>query len=211
MSVGIATKLVVPRLADFMERHPHLSIDLSTADRRVDVVREGFDCVLRSGALDDSSLVARLLGHYRMVNCASRDYLQRHGTPQGLNDLAGHRVVHYDPMLGGSTPGWEWFDGVDTQFAPVQAALTVNGTISYASACRAGLGIIQVPEAGVRDHLAAGVLIEVLPEFRPAPMPVYFVYPSRRFVPARTLAFMDWLRTLLSPYMDPTPPYQRNV
>jgi DNA-binding transcriptional LysR family regulator len=202
MSVGLATQLVLPRLAEFLEHHPGLVIDLGTADRRVDVIREGYDCVLRSGTLTDSSLVARPLGSYRMVNCASPAYLARHGMPAGLDDLARHRIVHYDTLLGGSAPGWEWFDGQATRTAAVGTVLTVNGTAAYAAACLAGLGLIQVPEAGVREQLQAGALIEVLPDLRPAPMPLALVYPSRRHVPARTLAFMDWVQELMAPWLD---------
>jgi DNA-binding transcriptional LysR family regulator len=205
MSVGLAARIVLPHLGQFMARHPQLAIDLGTADRRVDVIREGYDCVLRSGALADSSLVARPLGSYRMVNCASPAYLAQRGTPQGLDDLMKHAVIHYDALLGGSIPGWEWFDGAQQRSAAVGGLLTVNGTAAYEAACLAGLGIIQVPEAGVRAHLQSGALVEVLPEFRPAPMPVAFVYPSRRHVPARTLAFMAWAQALLAPYLDAGP------
>jgi DNA-binding transcriptional LysR family regulator len=201
MSAGLAARIVLPRLGEFMARHPRLLVDLGTSDRRVDVIREGYDCVLRSGALTDSSLVARPLGSYRMVNCASPAYLQAMGTPRTLDDLRDHRVVHYDAQLGGSAPGWEWFDGERTQFAPVGAALTVNGTAAYEAACVAGLGMIQAPEAGLRERLRDGTLVEVLPDYRPAPMPLSFVYPTRRQVPARVLAFMDWAQGMLGPYL----------
>ena len=69
-------------------------------------------------------------------------------------------------------------------------------------ACMSGLGLIQVPEAGVRERLQDGTLVEVLPDYRPAPMPLSFVYPTRRHVPARALAFMDWAQALLVPYLD---------
>ena len=206
MSVAAATGVVLPRLGEFMARHPQLQVDLGTADRRVDLVREGYDCVLRAGPLADSSLVARPLGSYRLVNCASPAYLARHGTPHGLDDLAAHRIVHYDAQLGGSSPAWEWFDGRATHLAPVGAALTVNGTAAYLAACVAGLGIAQIPESGVRALLQAGMLVEVLPAYRAAPMPVSFVYPSRRHVPARAIAFMDWAEGLLAPWLDRTPP-----
>jgi len=202
MSVAMAARIVLPRLGDFMALHPQLAVDLGTADRRVDPIREGYDCVLRAGTLQDSSLVARPLGTYRLVNCASPAYLRAFGTPRTLDDLARHRVVHYDAQLGGSAPGWEWFDGARTHYAPVGAALTVNGTVAYELACVHGLGMIQVPEAGLRDRLRDGTLVEVLPDYRPAPMPLSFVYPTRRHVPARALAFMDWAQALLAPYLE---------
>jgi DNA-binding transcriptional LysR family regulator len=202
MSVAMATNLVLPRLGEFMARHPQLAIDLGTADRRVDLIREGYDCVLRAGVLLDSSLVARPLGSYRLINCASPAYLAQYGTPQRLEDLPNHRLVHYDAQLGGSAPAWEWFDGEQTRHAPVGSALTVNGTASYEAACVAGLGIIQAPQAGLRELLASGKLVEVMPDYRPAPMPLAFVYPTRKHVPARAVAFMDWVAGLLAPYLE---------
>jgi DNA-binding transcriptional LysR family regulator len=202
MSVALASELVLPHLGEFMARHPQLAIDLGTADRRVDLIREGYDCVLRAGVLTDSTLVARPLGSYRLVNCASPAYLEQYGTPLKLEDLLHHRLVHYDAQLGGSAAAWEWFDGEQTRYAPVGSMLTVNGTASYKAACLAGLGIIQVPHAGLRELIEAGKLVEVLPDYRPAPMPVAFVYPTRRHVPARAVAFMDWVAELLKPYLD---------
>jgi DNA-binding transcriptional LysR family regulator len=202
MSVALASELVLPRLGEFMAQHPQLAIDLGTADRRVDLIREGYDCVLRAGVLLDSSLVARSLGSYRLVNCASPAYLAQYGMPQRLEDLAQHRLIHYDAQLGGSAAAWEWFDGQHTRYAPVGSMLTVNGTASYKAACLAGLGIIQVPGAGLRELIEAGKLVEVLPDYRPAPMPVAFVYPTRRHVPARAVAFMDWVAGLLKPYLE---------
>ena len=202
MSVALASELVLPRLGEFMARHPQLAIDLGTADRRVDLIREGYDCVLRAGVLLDSSLVARPLGSYRLANCASPAYLQQYGTPQGLEDLVHHRLIHYDAQLGGSAAAWEWFDGAHTRYAPVGSMLTVNGTASYKAACLAGLGIIQVPRAGLRELIEAGKLVEVMPDYRPAPMPVSFVYPTRRHVPARAVVFMDWVAGLLKPYLE---------
>jgi DNA-binding transcriptional LysR family regulator len=202
MSVALATELVLPRLGEFMAKHPQLAIDLGTADRRVDLIREGYDCVLRAGVLLDSTLVARPLGSYRLANCASPAYLAQYGTPQKLDDLAHHRLIHYDAQLGGSTAAWEWFDGEQTHYAPMGSMLTVNGTASYKAACLAGLGIIQVPRAGLRELIEAGKLVEILPDYRPAPMPVSFVYPTRRHVPARAVAFMDWVAELLKPYLE---------
>jgi DNA-binding transcriptional LysR family regulator len=96
MPVGLATDLVLPHLGEFLARHPQLLVDLGSADRRVDVVRDGHDCVLRVGALPDSNLVARHLSDFQLINCASPAYIARHGLPQTLEDLARHRLVHYD-------------------------------------------------------------------------------------------------------------------
>ncbi|MBC7939359.1 MAG: LysR family transcriptional regulator [Chitinophagaceae bacterium] len=198
MPQAIARDVVLPALPAFLVDHPALDIELSCVDRRVDLVAEGFDCVLRVGKLTDSSLIARPLGEYRMVNCASPAYLATHGTPRSLDDLAHHRQVHYVPSLGARSTGFEY---VDTQgklyTVAMPGALTVNGTIAYEGAALAGLGIIQVPEVGVREHLVAGHLVEVLPDWRAPAMPVSLVYAHRRHLPQRAQVFMNWLAALM--------------
>jgi DNA-binding transcriptional LysR family regulator len=196
MSMGAARSLVVPRLPAFLAAHPGLELELSCTDRRVDVVREGFDCVLRVGTLADSSLVARPLGQYRQINCASPAYLARYGTPLGLEDLAAHRLVHYVPTLGSKSPGFEYAGPPPDNrpcFLPMAGALTVNNSEAYLGACVAGLGIIQVPEPGLRLLVATGQLVEVLPAWRPPPMPITLLYAHRRQLPRRVQVFMAWL------------------
>lgn len=204
MSTGVARQIVVPALPGFLQRHPGLEVELSSTDRRVDVVREGFDCVLRVGSLVDSGLVARPLGRYRMVNCASPAYLARFGTPRTLDDLAGHRLVHYVTTLGARPEGFE-HQGADgsTQFLPLPGSVTVNNADAYVAACRAGLGIVQVPATGVASWLADGTLVEVLPGHRPASMPVTLLYANRRQLPRRVQAVMAWLAEVMQPHLEP--------
>ena len=201
MSSAMAREVVLPELQAFLEQHPQLEIELSASDRRVDLIGEGFDCVLRTGTLDDSSLVARPIGHLVQINCASPAYLERYGVPHTLEDLAHHKLVHYRQVLGGRSSGWEWFDGKQTHYVPMAGSLTVNSTETYDAACQAGLGMIQLPLVGPRKRrlLAQGALVEVLPQYRPAPMQVSLLYASRRHVPARVAGFMDWLHALILP------------
>lgn len=203
MPSSTARKFVIPRLPAFLDAHPLLDVELSATDRRVDPVREGFDCVLRVGEVGDVNLFARRLGTFAIVNCASPAYLARHGTPHTLADLAGHRLIHYVPGLGGGSPGFEYPQGDGYASLPMDGALTVNSAESYEAACLAGLGIVQTPEAGLRPHLEAGRLVLVLPELRPEPMPVTLLYPQRRHLPRRTAVFMDWLAEVLRPSLAP--------
>ena len=198
----IARSLVIPRLAEFMAAHPQLEIEMSTTDRRVDVVNEGFDCVLRIGALHDSGLVARRLGALRMVNCASPAYLRERGTPRTLDDLEKHHLVHYASPLGAAPIGWEYHNGERYCFRPMAGVITVNGTDAYQAACLAGLGLIQVPAIGTRHPVAEGLLVEVLPGFVAEPMPVSLVYPHRRNLAPRVQAFMVWLAEVLAPQLE---------
>jgi DNA-binding transcriptional LysR family regulator len=203
MSSGTARHMVLPRLPEFLAAHPKLEIEVSSTDRRVDLVREGFDCVLRVGALGDSSLIARPLGHFVQRNCVSRDYLARYGQPNSLADLAGHRLVHYVGTLGGKSPGFEYVDAAsgETRSIAMAGAVTVNNSDAYLAACLAGIGIIQVPEIGIRGYLASGELVEILPQLRAAPMPVSLLYANRRQLPKRVQLFMNWLAEVLRPFV----------
>lgn len=208
MPTSIARDLVLPNLPTFLREHPELEIELSSTDRRVDIVREGFDCVLRVGSLVDSTLIARPIGEYQLINCASPSYLARYGTPTSLSDLATHQLVNYVPTLGGKSSGFEYRETMGDKSIEktitMQGALTVNNTDAYTSACLAGLGIIQSPEPPMREHIAAGRLVEILPEYRPAPMPVSLVYANRRHLPKRTQVFMTWLTDLVKPRLITT-------
>ena len=172
LPTALARDLVIPALPDFLAAHPQLEVALSTTDRRVDLVQEGFDCVLRAGPLSDSELVARPLGELPMLNAASPTYLARHGTPRALADLARHQVVHYAPRLGRQGAGWEHVDDGQPRLLPMRSVLTVNGTDAYTAAALAGLGLIQAPARGLRRWLDSGQLVEVLPAHRAPALPL---------------------------------------
>ena len=167
-------------------------------------------CVLRVGALHDSGLVARRLGVLPMCNCASPACLHEHGTPQTLQDLDRHRLVHCALTLGSVPAGCEYHDGERYRFRDMRSVITVNSTDAYQAACLAGLGIIQAPAPapapapalGVRDLFAQGQLVEVLPAFAAEPMPVSLLYPNRRHLSKRAQTFMAWLAQVLAPQLD---------
>ena len=200
----LARDLVIPRLPEFLAAHPLLEIGISTTDRRVDLVHEGFDCVLRVGELVDSDLVALPLGVLRMCNVASPAYLRAHGTPRTLADLARHRVVHYMPSLNAQGAAWEYVDAEgQVRAIPMRAQVTVNGTDAYQAAALAGLGLIQAPAFGTEALVASGQLVEVLPAFVAPPMPVSLMLPHRRQLAPRVQAVMAWLAQLIAPALSP--------
>ena len=203
---ALARDLIIPRLPEFLSAHPRLEVGISTTDRRVDLVQEGFDCVLRVGALADADLVARPLGLMKMQNVASPAYLRTHGTPSALADLAQHRIVHYAAKLGTQGAGWEYQDGGVVRVHPMRSAIVVNGTDAYQAACLAGLGLIQAPVQGTQRLVDAGWLVEVMPEFTAAPMPVSLLYPHRRQLAPRVQAILNWITQVVEPYlMDAQP------
>jgi len=201
----IARDIVLPRLPEFLAAHPLLEIGISTTDRRVDLVHEGFDCVLRVGTLVDSDLVARPLGFLRMRNVASPGYLRTHGMPHRLADLAQHRVVHYTPSLVAQGASWEYVDADgQRRTLTMRADVTVNGTDAYQAAALAGLGLIQAPVFGTDALVAAGELVEVLPRFTAPAMPVSLMVPHRRQLAPRVHAVMAWLTQVIVPHLAAT-------
>lgn len=201
----LARDVIIPRLPGFLSMHPELKVGISTTDRRVDLVQEGFDCVLRVGALENSDLVARPLGRMRMVNAASPAYLAAHGRPDTLLELASHRVVHYAPGLNVSGAGFEYFDleAQRYQRIPMASVVTVNGTDAYQAAALAGLGIIQAPAFGLQALVATGALVLFMPELTAAPLQVSLMVANRRQLAPRVQAFMLWLGELLVPFLAP--------
>lgn len=203
MPSGVAKNQVIPHLPQFLREHPQLEIELSSTDRKVDLIREGFDCVVRVGSLDDPNLIARPLGHLRLINCASSDYVREYGMPRDLDDLANHRLIHYVATFGAKSTGFEYFDGTAYRSLAMQGAITVNNADAYQASCIAGLGIIQVPAIGVGGLIEQGVLVEVLPQLSAEPMPVSLMYAHRRNLSRRVQVFMTWMAQVLKPYLDP--------
>lgn len=201
MPGGMARTLVIPRLPEFLQQHPQLELELSSTDRRVDLVREGFDCVVRVGQRADSSLIARPLGHFRLINCVSPAYVAVHGEPRTLADLEQHWCIHYAPAFGTRQACFDYIEHGEERHLPMRAALTVASVEAYQAACLAGLGLVQVPEPGVRHLLETGQLQRVLPALEAAPMPVALVYAHRRQLSVRVRRFMDWLAGVLQPYL----------
>ena len=188
--------VIAPALPDFFARYPDIRLDLGVTDRPVDLVEDGVDAVVRVGALADSSLIARRLGDLALINCASPAYLARHGVPATPDNLAGHEEVAYASPLNGRVEPWEYMAGGSLHMAPLPSRIAVNNAESYIACCLAGLGLIQIPAYDVREHLAAGDLVEVMQAFRAPPMPIAVLYPHRRHMSRRLQVFIDWLEPL---------------
>jgi DNA-binding transcriptional LysR family regulator len=198
MPVALAKNYIIPLLPKFLKQHPKIEIELSSTDRRVDLIQEGFDCVVRVGNLSDSGLIARSLGEMEVVSCASPDYIAQYGKPKNLEDLMeNHLLVHYATTLGAKPFGFEYFENGKYKTIKMKGSITVNSTDAYQAACLSGLGIIQAPRMGMEKFLKEGSLVEVLPKLKAEPMPVSLVYPNRRNLSRRVKAFMDWLDEIL--------------
>lgn len=200
----LARTTIIPELPSFMSRYPDVQLEISSTDRRIDLVQEGMDCAIRIGAIVDDSLVARPLGALRMINVASPAYLARHGVPRSLDDILvqGHRMVHYAPTLGSRPCGWEYPHGDGYSTLPLTGAISVNSVQTYHAAGLAGLGLIQAGLSSLTAYLANGDLVEVLTDLPPKPLPVYFVVAHRQNLSHRIRVLMEWVEQVLQPYLD---------
>lgn len=197
LSAAMCRNVLLPALPEFTERHPRIRLEISISDRPIDLLREGVDCVLRAGELRDIPLVARHLATLAQITCASAGYLARHGRPEHLEEIAGHRAVDYFSASGKSIP-LEFIAEGQLVTRTLPASVALNSGDSYVAACAAGFGLIQVPYAFVASALAKGDLLEILPQHRPPPLPLNVLYPPSRQRSARVRVFIDWLLELFS-------------
>ena len=198
----IARSLVLPALCEFLQQYPGIALDLSSSDRRVDIVREDVDCAVRLGPRDESGLAVRPAGNLIQINCASPDYLTRFGYPQTPACLADHALIYYADTRGARPEGFALQAEGENRWIPAGGMLTVNNMENYLAAGLAGLGIIQTPRASVKEALRSGRLVEILPQHRAAPVPVALMYPPRRNLSRRVNLFMAWLTALLAGEVD---------
>jgi DNA-binding transcriptional LysR family regulator len=192
----LAKHFIVPALPAFLARYPGIELHIGEDDRLVDLVREGVDCVLRAGNLQDSSMVGRRVARLEQVTVASPAYLERYGLPRDLEALVTHKAVNYlSSATGGALP-LEFT--VDERVIEVNlgAIVSVTGTDLYTGASIAGLGLVQVPRYRVQNELSSGALAVVLPQFPPPPMPVSVLYPQSRQLSSRVRVFAQWLRDI---------------
>jgi DNA-binding transcriptional LysR family regulator len=179
-------------------RYPQLELDVSASDRYIDLIQEGVDCAVRAGVLADSALIARRVAQLSQVTCASAGYVAHHGMPRDLDELARHRAVVWRSPTSGRVQGLDFMLDGQQRTIDLAGSVTVNQGEIYVACCHAGLGIVQLPRYHVQAELAAGRVLEVLPQYPPPSMPVSVLYPAQRQLSARVRVFVDWLAELLA-------------
>ncbi|HFL1971287.1 TPA: LysR substrate-binding domain-containing protein [Stenotrophomonas maltophilia] len=198
MPGGIAHSVILPNLDSFRRQFPGVHLAIGVGDRPIDLVQEGVDCVIRTGALKDSTLVARPLGSFSWVTCASPAYLDRYGVPQTLDDLADHSAVqHFSSGSRGSGSLHFSVDG-KRRSVPVEGAIAVNETELYIKLCMRGYGLAQLQRILVEKQLQDGRLVEVLQRWRQPAVPVSILYPHHRYVSPIVQGFTAWATELFS-------------
>ncbi|QSI32822.1 LysR family transcriptional regulator [Variovorax sp. RKNM96] len=192
----LARHFVVPALPGFLARYPELQLHIGEDDRLVDLVREGIDCVLRAGTLQDSSMVGRRVALLPQVTVASPEYLAKYGEPENMEALASHRAVNYISSGTGKVVPLEFTVDGRVTTVDLPATVSVTGTDLYTGSSVAGLGLVQVPRYRVAAELADGRLKVLMADFAPPPMPVSVLYSQNRQLSSRVRVFTQWMRDI---------------
>jgi DNA-binding transcriptional LysR family regulator len=183
---------LAPLWGEFLKLHPQLELDITLTDRIVDLVEEGFDMAVRIGQQSSSSLVSRLLAHDRMVLCASPGYLREAAPLNALEDVRTHSVMAYSWWSGGDT--WQLVDAQDKPVSvTTQPRLRANSGDTCRAAALADQGLIYQPGFLVGHDLREGRLQQVLPDLRGPEIGIHAVYPSRKHLPGKVRAMVDFL------------------
>jgi len=195
----MARNFILPELPAFLERHPALSLHIGEGDRFVDIVREGFDCVVRAGEIADSDMIIRRLGMAREATFASPAYLERHGIPRTLDDLQGHEMIGFASSRTGQVLPLEFTVKGELRTMVLPSRITVTNSETYADLARLGFGLMQAPRYRYADDIAAGTLVELLPDHPPSPTPISVLYPRSRQLSPRVRVFIDWIVEIVAP------------
>jgi len=181
-------------LARFLAAHPALQLELRRRDQPGDLAADGCDLSLRFGQPCPSSTVARKLMETRIVTVASPAYLRRHGKPVTPQDLAQHQCIQFRNPHDGLPFAWEFHRGRKKLTIATSGQLMVNDAATLHAACLGGAGIAQIIELGAERWLADGKLVELFPDWADERFPLYALYPSRRLLPPKTQAFLQFVK-----------------
>lgn len=179
-------------LPGFLHRYPDIKLDLHLDDRRVDIVREGFDVAIRgSDRLEDSSLIARKFSAMSHVVCAAPSYFEKNGRPSTPKDLRDHTCVRFS--LSGHADVWEFRRAGQTESVLIDSRYSVTSSLAVRDALCAGFGISLIPRPYVEAHLISGELVSVLEDWTTVETTLYAVYHSRQHLAPKVRAFVDFV------------------
>lgn len=195
---GFSSEILIPALPDFFERYPDITLELGSTDRPVDLVEEGVDCAIRGGDLHDVNLIARRVGVINFVTCAAPSYIERYGKPMHPSDLERHRCVNYFSAKTGKISHWDFTRDGERIEVMLPGPIALNDSNAYVMAGLSGLGVINMTDYLLTEHLESGRMVRLLPEWRCDPIPVHVVYPQNRHLSAKVRVFVEWISELFA-------------
>ena len=187
---------ITPKLPEFLDANPQLSVELQLDSRRINIVDEGYDLAIRaSDGLVDSSLIAKKLMNLEQVVCAAPAYFEDHGMPTAPGELKEHNCVKF--TLSGHVDEWAFTRDGQTERVQIDGRYRVTSSFAVRDAILAGFGLSMIPKIYVEEALRDGRLVPALPDWAPNQTSVYAVYPSRRHLPNKVRVFVDFVREAL--------------
>ncbi|SUT91892.1 LysR family transcriptional regulator [Actinobacillus lignieresii] len=192
LPMDFGSRFVAPYLGQFMTTYPNIQLNIEFSDRRVDVVAEGYDLVLRIGALEDSSIVAKRIARSELVLIASPDYLAKQGTPENLEQLTEHTCLIYE-----NHQQWQFMDGEQKMKIKPNAHVISNNGYALLQMTKAGQGIVNLPLFLVKEEISAGNLVEILPQYKQHSIDISVLYPHRRYLSPKVKVFIEFLSKLM--------------
>ncbi len=190
--VNFGIRQVSNIVGKFLQEYPDVSVDMVLDDRFVELLSENFDMAIRIGRMEDSSLRARKLAESRMLIVASKEYLQRRGRPERLEDLSNHSLLHYTNLSTGNFWKLKTRSGEERQIR-VGGQMTANNGEALMHAAEAGLGIALLPSFILGNRILSSDLEEILVEHVTEPLGIYAVYPPGRYTQPKLRVFIDYL------------------
>lgn len=192
-SSALGRRVVLPLIGEFRELHPRTQFDLQLSDQFIDLIEAKIDVGFRAGSPPARNLVSRRLAEMSFVICATPGYLARYGTPRHVEDLLGHQCTGYRQANSGRMAQWQLRIADEIVYRDIPAAVTVNTADAEVEAVLQGWGIGQLSRYVVRDALARGELVEVLPGASASEGSIYLCYQQRTRMPQRVRKFIDFV------------------
>ena len=196
MSAAVGQYLIAPHLGQFRKHYPEIELQIDLNNRRVDLIAEGYDLVVRVGAMQDSSLMSKSFGNARAHLCASPDYAVLHGLPKTPDELPNHKIL----IMSNSNNIGEWFlenTSGEIKSVGVEACSSINDFTALSTLVEGGAGIAIIPEYVTCGAIEAGRLVRVLPEWQSTLINYYIVYPSRKGLTKKAEVWIDFFQKKL--------------
>lgn len=184
---------LAPFVTRYLDRYPDMRIDLTLNDRFFDPLEEGFEVMVRIGEVEDPSLIALPLAPYRLIACASPDYLIRHGTPRIPLDLEQHDCLAYGDGPSSTPCRWRFSRSGKSEEVRISGRIRSNDWKALLHASIAGYGITLGPESVLNAEITAGRLVQVLPDHEGPSRPMHVIYPVGRRPTAKVQSFVEAL------------------
>ena len=189
----IGKMIIVPALDDFHARYPDIDLIVGMSDRRIELIEEGIDCAICLGEQIDTRMVTRKLSDVHFLTVATPAYIDRYGMPKSLEDLQRHVGVKYiSPRTLRLTELRFMVDGEQAEI-DIPTIVTVSDAEAHLIVGLMGLGLFQIARVLAQPYLDSGALIEVLPEWKPAPVQHSIVYPQSRPLSPALAVFVEWM------------------